>query len=154
MFRRQIYVPWLLRKSLRRSGNLLIISSSICLYINLSILWTYAKLGRLQHISIYLEIHHLERKMSVNGVSKKHCTKNSFPSRISLVIVTRSVRNCGFGHIYWKMANAKLHFLCSENTNLCLYYISVYLLLYLHTLRFRTIYINYFLTYFYVVDFF
>ena len=37
----------------------------------------------------------------------------SFPLRISSVNVTKSAGNCGFGHIYSKIFNGKLHFLCS-----------------------------------------
>ena len=45
-----------------------------------------------------------------------HCTKNGFPSRISSVTVTKSVVSYGFGHIYWKNPEWKLHFLCSDYT--------------------------------------
>ena len=40
--------------------------------------------------------------------------KGSFPLRISSVNVTKSVGTRGFGHIYWKFLNGKLHFLCSS----------------------------------------
>ena len=40
--------------------------------------------------------------------------KLSFPVRISSVNVTKSSVPCGFGHIYWKILNGKLHFLCSD----------------------------------------
>ena len=39
--------------------------------------------------------------------------KWGLPLRISSVNVTKSAGNCGFGHIYWRNLNGKLHFLCS-----------------------------------------
>ena len=41
-----------------------------------------------------------------------HCTW-SFPLMISSVNVTKSAISCGFGHIYWRNLNGRLHFLCS-----------------------------------------
>ena len=40
--------------------------------------------------------------------------KWSFPLRVSSVNVTKSAVSCEFGHVYWKILNGKLHFLCSD----------------------------------------
>ena len=46
-----------------------------------------------------------------------HCTKKwSFSLRISLVNVTKSTGNRGFGHIYWRNPEWKTLFLCSVIT--------------------------------------
>ena len=37
----------------------------------------------------------------------------SFQLRVSLVNLTKSVRNCGFGHIYWRNPGSKTSFICS-----------------------------------------
>ena len=36
--------------------------------------------------------------------------------------VTKSAGNCGFGHIYWRNLNRKLHFLCSVDNEAILNY--------------------------------
>ena len=41
------------------------------------------------------------------------CKKWSFPLRISWVNVTKSSKNCGFGHTYWRNPQWKLPFSCS-----------------------------------------
>ena len=33
--------------------------------------------------------------------------------------MTKSAGNCGFGHIYWRILNGKLHFLCSVKSLFC-----------------------------------
>ena len=40
--------------------------------------------------------------------------KWSFPLRISSANETKTAGNCGFGHVYWKVFNGKLYFLCSD----------------------------------------
>ena len=51
-----------------------------------------------------------------------HCTKNEvFHKGFFSVNVTKSAISCGFGHIYRKILNGKLHFLCSDIlSNACL----------------------------------
>ena len=44
--------------------------------------------------------------------------KWSIPLRISSVNVTQSTGNGGFGHIYWRIPNGKLHF-CAVQYNSC-----------------------------------
>ena len=48
------------------------------------------------------------------------CTvqKRSFPLTISSVNMTKSVGNCGFGHITEEILNGRLHFVCSVATGL------------------------------------
>ena len=50
-----------------------------------------------------------------NKYSKLH-KKWSFLLRISAVNVTKSAGNCGLGHIYWKILNGKLHFVCNGSS--------------------------------------
>ena len=55
-------------------------------------------------------MHHIcviNYSLSRNNV---HCTKWSFPLRISSVNVTKSTGNCGFGHIYRRNLDEKLYF--------------------------------------------
>ena len=52
----------------------------------------------------------------VDRMASWHCTKKwSFPLRISTLSVTKSAVYCGFGYIYWRILNGKLHFLCTVN---------------------------------------
>ena len=55
------------------------------------------------------EFHWTPSESRSNPLHKKW----SFPLRIFSVNVIKSVGNCGFGHIYWRNPNGKLHFLCS-----------------------------------------
>ena len=51
---------------------------------------------------------------SCYSIHNYHYTKKrSFLLRISSVNVTKSTGNCGFGQIYWRNLNEKLHFLCN-----------------------------------------
>ena len=51
------------------------------------------------------------KKFSKNTLHKKV----SLPLRVSSVNVTRSARNCGFGHITKEICNGKHYFLWNDN---------------------------------------
>ena len=59
--------------------------------------------------------------------------KWSFPLRISSVIATKSVRNCGFGHIYWKNPWWKTSFFVQHPFQKKLYIFSISFFIYFET---------------------
>ena len=61
--------------------------------------------------SVGIEMEHWTKmgwRISKSG--KTQCQKNHTAWRISSVNVTKSARNCGFDHVYWRNPFRKLHF--------------------------------------------
>ena len=80
------------------------------------VIHSFYLLEMLRVILSFLKILSLKKRFNRFFSIQKICKKSkcrSFPLRISSVNVTKSAENCGFGHIYWRNLNGKLHFLCS-----------------------------------------
>ena len=80
------------------------------------VIHSFYLLEMIRVILSFLKILSLKKRFNRFFSIQKICKKSkcrSFPLRISSVNVTKSAENCGFGHIYWRNLNGKLHFLCS-----------------------------------------